>query len=151
MAEPVVARQIAPLHQAVPAASSHAVVVLPREFDDGGVAWYQDSALDLVKALKYEGLDASFAHASEERRWIGEKSQLQYAIDVAIAIFSAGAYDGIKRLLRRRHADTPVRIRITRRSLNGAWEWYELEGSGEDVAEAIDRLTPGPQNPEISE
>lgn len=145
------ARPIEPVYPALPTGSPHEVLVLPRELDDAGVPRYHDTAVDLVKALKFEGLDASYLHGAEERRWLGEKSHLQYALDVVIAIFSAGAYDGIKRLLRRRHDSHSVRLRVTRQSSDGAWEWYELEGTGEDVSSALNELNQSPQDPELPE
>ncbi|MFC8492452.1 hypothetical protein ACFUJU_16975 [Streptomyces sp. NPDC057235] len=151
MADTAVTRQIDPPYQVVPATSPHAVLVLPRELGEDGSAWYHDTALDLVKALKHEGVDASFAHTADERRWLGEKSQLQYALDAVVGIIAAGAYDGIKLLLRGRHRSVPVRLRVTRQSSEGVWEWYEIEGDGEGVAEALGQLSPGVQNPELPE
>ncbi|MCF3171345.1 hypothetical protein IPZ64_31325 [Streptomyces violaceoruber] len=150
MATSLSVRRIDPLYSTVPGSSARDVVVLPRGYVSGAPR-YHDTTLDLVKALKFEGLDASFAHDSDERQWLGEKSHLQYAIDAVIGILSAGAYDGIRLLLRRRHASSPVRLRLTRQNADGSQEWYELEGTGEDVAEAVRQLSPQSDDPELSE
>ncbi|GHF22010.1 hypothetical protein GCM10014715_89810 [Streptomyces spiralis] len=151
---PAVPRPIEPLAVPVPIDSECDVVVLPRELDESGVARYHDTATDLVKALKFEGLSASFAHIPEERRWLGEKGLLAYTLDVVIGMISAGAYDGLGALLRRRHNDTPVRLRITRQVSTAAgsgWEWIELEGTGESVAQALEGMNTESQPPTLSE
>ncbi|MFD5691770.1 hypothetical protein [Streptomyces rubiginosohelvolus] len=140
---PVVPRTIEPLLVTVPVPADCDAVVLPREIDESGTARYHDTAIDLVKALKFEGLNASFAHASDERGWLGEKSALQYTLDVVIGMVSAGAFEGLMALLRRRHSETPVRLRITRQvatDVGSGWEWIELDGTGESVAQALEQL-----------
>ncbi len=151
---PAVPRLIEPLDVPVPVGAEDDVVVLPREIDESGVARYHDTAIDLVKALKFEGLSASFAHSPEERGWLGEKSVLQYTLDVVIGVVSAGAYDGIKALLRRRHDETPVRLRITRQvstESGSGWEWIELDGTGESVAQALEQMNRETPPPPLSE
>ncbi|MEV7720632.1 hypothetical protein [Streptomyces sp. NPDC088184] len=154
MTSPALARPVEPLAVEIPTDFSCDVVVLPREIDEAGVARYHDTAIDLVKALKAEGLTASFAHQPDEQGWLGERSVLQYTLDVVVGMFSAGAYDGLMALLRRRHSESPVRLRITRQvatESGSGWEWIEVEGEGDAVAQALAPLNQQAQNPPLPE
>ena len=140
---------------ALPRQSVHDVLVLPRELGEDEIGRYHDTAIDLVKALRGEGVNAAFAHDPDNRQWIGEKSFLTYALDAVVGIFSSAAYEGLKIMLRRRHGQSPVRMRIARcvRTASGdTWEWYEVEGTGSDVAAALDQLNQPPDaTPGVSE
>src|ERR1035437_6006597 len=58
---------------------------LPRELSETGVALYDDSVIDLVKAPRGDGVDAAFAHDAKHRSWVGEKSaELVIALIVGI-------------------------------------------------------------------
>lgn len=154
MTAPALPRAIEPFGVEIPAAIPRDVIVLPREIDDTGVALYHDSAIDLVKALRVEGLNASFAHGSDKQGWIGERSVLQYTLDIVVGMLSAGAYEGMMALLRRRHNESPVRLRITRQvtSESGSgWEWIEVEGTGDAVAQALAQLSPRSDTPPLSD
>lgn len=137
-----VVRAIEPILPTLPDQQDYDVLVLPREVTEDGVGRYHDSLIDVVKALRAEGLSARFAHDPQERKWIGEKSAAQYAIDFIFSIGTSAAYDGIKAMLQRRHKEAPVRVRLTRRfTVDGETsEWLEIDGTGDQVAAVIDQL-----------
>ncbi|GJF31741.1 hypothetical protein KNE206_44410 [Kitasatospora sp. NE20-6] len=138
-----VIRPIESPNSATPLNLQHDVVVLPREVSDSGVGVYHDSVIDLVKALRAENVDADFAHAKDERQWLGEKSATQHLIEVAVGIASNAGWAGISAVFRRRHSQGTVRLKLVRR-INGpvgvTEEWFEVEGTGADVADALDRF-----------
>jgi len=117
------------------------VVVLPREFNEQGTALYDDSVLDLVKVLRADGVDAAFAHDTEHRSWIGEKSA-EIVISFIVGIASNAGWTGLYTLLRRRYANQQVRAKIARvmhRSDSTTWEWVEIAGPGDQVADIMRR------------
>jgi hypothetical protein len=118
------------------------LLILPRKLDEDGDGLYDDSVLTLVKELRAEGITADYLHPPEERRWIGEKSAVALVVEFVIGVGGNAGWAALKALFRRREAGT-IRVRLARRTSRGEedeWEWFEAEGTGEEVARAIEAL-----------
>lgn len=117
------------------------LVVLPRESSDSGLALYDDSVIGVVKALKSEGYEASFADDAEHRSWVGEKSA-ELVLALIVGVGSNAAWSGLVWLFRKVHADRRVEAkvaRIERGTDDTTWEWGEFRGTGADVADMIEK------------
>lgn len=116
------------------------LIVLPGEIRVG-VAIYDDSTIDMVKVLRADGVSADFAHEPMHRSWAGKKSA-ELAIALIIGIASAGGWDALKALFRRKHGGSRVEAKVAWVSRNAAnetmWQWFEFKGSGEEVAKLMD-------------
>ena len=113
------------------------LVVVAREVADGD-GYYDDSVITLVKELKAAGADAGFEHASEHRRWIGEKAFEPTALDLIIGVGSNAVWAALCAVVKHRKS-SHVRVRWGRHNdADGELEWFEAEGSGEAVASAIE-------------
>jgi len=116
------------------------VVVLPREVDENGRGLYDDSALTIVKEFRAAGVTARYQHGQDNRTWIGEKSATALMVNFLIGISSNAGWDALCWLLRRRHSNDQVRVRVgrVRKTHDGlSWEWYSAKGSGAAVAAAL--------------
>jgi hypothetical protein len=117
----------------------HDIVVLPHEFSSGEVALYDESVLDLVKALRADGIDAHFAHDVAHRSWIGRKSA-ELVVSFIVGIASNAGWAGICTLLRRRHGNNKIDAKIaqiTQTEESVTWQWIELRGTGDEIAAII--------------
>jgi hypothetical protein len=138
-------RRISPPDIPPPSGIEADVVVLPREVDEDGRGLYHDSAITLVKEFTPMGVQARYAHNQDARLWYGEKAFGPDVVQWAIGIASQAGWVALVWLLRRKHNTTHVRLRVARcRQTAGetTWEWYEVEGSGAEVAEALSALEP---------
>lgn len=137
-------REIDPPIAPAPESVDVDVLILPREIEDG-VGLYDDSALTLAKDLREAGVTAEYQHPADARGWIGERGA-DILIAFIVGIASNAAWSAISGLLRRQHAADSVRVRVSRirdRKSNRDWEWFELEGTGDEVADALESLRPG--------
>ena len=128
------------------------VVVLPREVDDDGTGLYDDSVLTLAKALREEGASADYQHDREHRNWIGEREAATIALTILLGIASNAGWHALIRLFRKTHDDDRVSGKVARCTKRGdkiAWEWYEFEGTGDEVARALEQIGPPPEPPEL--
>ncbi len=119
------------------------VLVLPREVDAEGRGIYHDSAITAVKEFAPTGVTASYAHPKEERFWYGEKSYAKDVIDWVIGIASNGGWAALCWVLRRDHGSAHVRVKVARCRQTAdetTWEWYEIQGRGTAVADALAAL-----------
>jgi len=127
---------------AMPDAIDVDVLLLPRELKDG-VGFYDDSAITLAKEFRAEGASADYQQGPDSREWIGEKHLSPIEVDFLVGIASNAGWAALYAVLRIRHSAKRVRVRIVRRIKRGderIWEWIKVEGSGEDVAEALRAL-----------
>jgi len=137
----------------LPARLGSDVVILPREEDECGIGLYDDSVLTLAKALRAEGASADYQHDREHRNWIGERSATVIVLSIVLGIVSNAGWAGLVRLFSKTHADDHVRGKVARCSQRGdsiAWEWYEFEGRGEEVARALEQIGPPPEPPQLA-
>jgi hypothetical protein len=121
------------------------LVVLPREIDEAGQGLYDDSVVDLVKVLNLDGVKAAYLHDQTHRSWIGEKSFADVALNFIVGIASSAAWSGFLAMLSNKRANTQVKgkiARVTQTPLGTTWEWFEVEGTGEQVAEALKAIPP---------
>lgn len=117
--------------------SGHELVVLPLEIAGDGTGYYHDQLLGLVKELRGSGVDAAYAHDAAGRSWIDEKSFLPELISFAVGIGSNGGGAGPQTLFSRRHKSRKVSVKVARcvQTDDGPrWEWYEFQGTGEEIA-----------------
>lgn len=128
-------------------------IVLPREADDEE-GLYDESVITLVKELRDAGASADFQHGPESRSWIGEKALDQIALQLIIGISSNAGWDALRAVLMRRKTEQ-IRVQMARCTdarTGRRWEWFEAEGNGEDVVQAIEAFsTRGGQQPEDGE
>ncbi len=129
------------------------LVVLPSAVSEDGIGLYDSSVVDLVKQLRAEGVDASYLYGPAEREWVSEKGFTSDVLSFVLGVASNGAWEGLINLLRRNHARSPVKGKVTRcvQRADGTtmWEWYEVEGTGEEVAKAFESLKNNPPRPEL--
>jgi len=132
---------------AAPAKLGADLVVLPRETADDGRGLYDDSVITIVKELKSLGADARYQHEKDERAWIGEESAATLALALIIGIASSAGWSALQALFRGSFSTKRVRVRVGRyeKLADGTTkaEWYEVEGNGEDVADALTQLAAG--------
>jgi hypothetical protein len=121
------------------------VLILPREID-GDVGLYDDSVVTLAKGLRRLGITATYLHDADSREWIGEKGIDAIVLSLIVGICSSAGWAGIEALLRGR-TSSAVRVRVARCKHSSAgdpeWEWFEVEGSAAEVADALKTLNPG--------
>ena len=111
-----------------------------RRVDGRGV--YTQSSLLMVKRMKAAGIDAEFLDATDERTFEVKKGAFAAAaLAVVLGVASSAAWDGIKAFFR---SGSKGKISVTYVDLEGitgqrgaAWK---VEGDGDAVLEAIDRL-----------
>ena len=121
------------------------MVVLPREIASSGLAVYHESVLTLVKELKLEGVSADYQQGESDRTWLGHRSVGTVALDFIVGVASGAGWEALRMLLLKRYAAATVKgtvARCTRTSDAVTWEWFEVEGSGTDVADVLARLAP---------
>ena len=102
--------------------------------------------ITIVKELKALGADARYLHDKDDRAWIGEESAARIVLDLIIGVASAAGWSGLQALFRGSFSGRRVRVRVGRYEQLGDGstkaEWYEIDGSGEDVADALAQLAP---------
>jgi hypothetical protein len=134
-----------------PATLAHEVVILPEEIDDGAIGLYRDELLTLKKELVAQGVDADFLHDASHRSWLGLKGEV--AVSIVIGLATSGAVAAVQAWLTRRFGKQRVRIKVVRawrkETSESRLEWYEAEGSGEEIAAAMEAIRddPGPGRP----
>jgi hypothetical protein len=119
------------------------VVILPRQVAEG-IGLYDDSVVTVAKELRAAGTSAEYAHGPEAREWIGEKSVALIALSLIVGIASNAGWDGLRALIGRAGSKR-VRVRVARvkESPEGREaEWFELDGPGAEVADALKALQP---------
>ena len=119
--------------------SGHDVVILPiRVQDDVGI--YPDEVLTLKKQLRAQGVDADFLHDSDHRRWLGLKGEV--VATIILGFVTSGGVAAVQSMLTQRFAGRRLRLRAARRrNADGSVvEWFEADGSGDDVARALDKF-----------
>ncbi len=124
-----------------PAEQTVDVLVLPREVTDGR-GLYDDSVVTLAKELRAAGTSAEYQHGLDAREWIGEKHVPVIVLDIVASIASNAGWDGLRAAIGRRKSEQ-VRVRVARIKQTSAgqeFEWYEVEGPGAEVAEALKAL-----------
>lgn len=139
----------------LPATIDTDAVVLPREIDINGRGLYDDSVITIAKELRSEGATASYQHDQASRGWIGEDGLAVIVLDLAIGIASNAGWSALSRVLRKNHPDDRVRVRVARFRKTGpnvGLDWFKVEGSGADVARALDAIQGRTQEaPELGE
>jgi hypothetical protein len=126
----------------LPAIIETDVVVLPEEVGEDGVGIYSDSAISVVKELRSLGVTAQYQHPQDSRTWIGEKGFGAVALSWIVGVASNAGWTALCVLLRQKRRN-PVRIKLARCTQSTSeitWEWFEVEGNGADVANALERL-----------
>lgn len=114
------------------------VLILPREVVDGR-GLYDDSVVTVAKELRAAGTSADYAHTPDARQWIGEKGVDPIVLSLIVGIAANAGWAGLRALVGRAGSNR-VRIRAARirETLQGREaEWFELEGPGEEVAQAL--------------
>ena len=127
------------------AAGQGDVLVLPVRVDANGNGVYPEETLFLVKRLAAAGASASYLHGPEQRLFEGRKGVIADAVATLIlGIVSTAAWDGVKLLLGRR---SKGKLRVTfgqvERGDAGSARWWQVDGDGTEVIEAIDKLLAG--------
>jgi hypothetical protein len=120
------------------------VVVLPRE-DSQGTGSYDDSVLTLAKELRAVGTSADYQHEPEARQWIGERSVAAIALAFVLGIASNAGWDALKLLFSTRYARDRVKGKVARCTQTAdqlTWEWFDVDGTGEEVARALGDVQP---------
>lgn len=117
------------------------VLLLPREISDGR-GLYDDSVDTLAKEIRATGVTADYQHDSSSRGWIGEKHVSPIVLDIIANILSMAGWNGLRSVVGKRKSER-VRVKVARRketSSGTVEEWFELDGSGAEVAEALKAL-----------
>jgi hypothetical protein len=131
------------------------VIVFPREVDPDGRGLYDDSVITIVKEFRIADISASYQHEQDSRSWIGEKAVPTAALDLLIGIASNAGWSALCWILRRQYKSSRVRVRVGRfrkTSTETAWEWYEVEGPGSGVAEALEAIeTPAVRGTQVEQ
>lgn len=125
---------------ALPDVMADDVVVLPRQIEPDGRGLYDDSVLTIVKEFRAAGVSATYQHDQDSRAWVGEKAVVEVALALVIGIASNAGWTALCWLLRRQHRSDRVRVRVgrfRRTAAETSWKWYEVEGSGAAVADAL--------------
>jgi hypothetical protein len=118
------------------------VVVMPSAVDELGTA-FTGSDVALVRELQELGATSDYLQPESARLAYTERSVGALILTFVVGVASNAGWSALRALLSGKRAVTPVRATIARRTeTNGAsaWEWYEIEGSGSEVAEAIDMI-----------
>jgi hypothetical protein len=119
------------------------IVVLPEEVEQDGVGLYSDSALDLVKELRLLDVTADYQHPQQSRTWIGERSFAAVAFEWIFGVSTNAGWAAICVLLRRNKGKAPGRVKIARCAESAdeiTWEWFEVEGDGNTIADALESI-----------
>jgi hypothetical protein len=120
------------------------LVVLPREITMDGRGLYDDSVITIVKELRSLGADATYQHEKDDRAWIGEQSAEAVALALIIGVASNAGWSGLQALFRHSFSGKRVHVRVGHYEelADGSRkaEWYEIEGNGEQVADALRQL-----------
>jgi hypothetical protein len=141
---PMTAKPIDPPSISLPEEIGVDALLLPRKLGEDGMGLYDDSVLTLVKELRAAGATADYQHAADARRWIGEKGVPPVVIDLLVALGGNAGWAALCAVCRSRGSDR-MRARVARyrhADSETRWDWFEVEGSGEDVATAIEALEP---------
>lgn len=139
------AEPVNPPDSPLPAALTSDVVVLPHEVTPDGRGLYKDSVLTIVKEFRAAGVSASYQHDLDSRAWIGEKAVAEVALALVIGIASNAGWMALCRILRRQHKSDRVHVRVgrfRRTASEISWNWYEVEGPGAAVADALAAIEP---------
>jgi hypothetical protein len=155
MDEPVAVRPVEPPGSSADLGDDDELVVLPRDVTPEGIGQYDDSVITTVKELQAAGIQSRFQHDASHREWIGEEAFGAEAIALVVAIGGAGAWDGLKYLLRHRDPKSKAKVKFGRRKvtertterttdrvteMSDEWEWFEAEGDADAVADALDHF-----------
>jgi hypothetical protein len=117
------------------------ILVFPRQISDGR-GLYDDSVVTLVKELREAGATAAYQHDRESREWIGEKAVPAVALMIVVGIATNAGWEALRAVFRRHKSDR-VHVkaaRCTQTSAGTRWEWFEAEGTGDELATALEAL-----------
>jgi len=117
------------------------VLLLPREISEGR-GLYDDSMDTLAKEIRASGATAQYQHDVSSRDWIGEKHLPTIVLDVIAGVLSNAGWAGLRAVVAKRNAKQ-VRVRVVRRKETTSGleeEWFEVEGPGAEVADALEAL-----------
>jgi hypothetical protein len=85
----------------------------------------------------------------DRHRRTSEKGFADDVLSFVLGVASNGAWAGLIHLLRRNHAKSVVKGKVIRcvQAADGttAWEWFEVEGTGEEVAKAFESMREAPR------
>lgn len=139
-----------PVIEALP--GEHDVVLLPQEID-GDIGIYRDEQTMVVKELRAQGVDAAFLHDSEHRHWLALKGSdivIPLIVQFGVSFLASGSWELVANLLRGRFGKATLAVKFGRtRELESGTEteWFEAEGDGDAVAEALRILAKGDDKP----
>jgi hypothetical protein len=135
-------------------------MVLPeRRLDDGRGA-YENGLIDLVKDLQADGITVSWADEPEQRAFIEKRSAAEViwgaVLGIPDGVISAAIWAALVRWFRQGSQSAGrVQVEICREMLRPdgsiAREWATYEGTGSEVAEAIDANAPKALPPNASD
>ena len=119
------------------------LLILPREVNDGR-GLYDDSVVTLAKQVRAVGVTADYQHDASSRTWIGEKHVDPLVLDIIAGFITNAGWAGVATVISKRKSKR-VRVRFGRRkdSSGSLEEWFEAEGPGAEVAEALRELQQG--------
>ncbi len=119
------------------------VLILPREVSDGR-GLYDDSVMTLAKEIRAAGVTADYQHDANSRKWIGEKHVDPLVLDIIAGLITNAGWAGMMAAISMRKSKR-VRVRFGRRKdqSGSLEEWFEAEGPGAEVAEALKGLQQG--------
>ena len=121
------------------------VVILPREVDGSGTGLYDNSVVTLEKELRSFGASAEYEHGPDSRQWIGERSVAVIVLSVVLGIASNAGWDAVKCFFSERHPKDKIKGKVARctQTADGiTWEWFDIEGTGEELAKAFGEIQP---------
>lgn len=135
--KPIDAPTIVTLPKELPAVD---LLILPRKVSDGHPL-YDDSVVTLAKEIRAAGATADYQHDAGSRRWIGEKHVDPLVLDIIAGFITNAGWAGAAAVISKRKSER-VRVRFGRRkdSSGDLEEWFEVEGPGAEVAEALREL-----------
>ncbi len=119
------------------------LLILPREVSDGR-GLDDDSVVTLARQVRAAGVTADYQHDASSRTWIGEKHVAPLALDIIAGFITNAGCAGVATVISKRKSER-VRVRFGRRkdSSGSLEEWFEVEGPGAEVAEALRELRQG--------
>lgn len=136
----VAAEPISAPNVTLPAELPADVLILPRKTDDGQ-GLYDDSVVTVAKELRAAGATAEYQHDAGSRKWIGEKALTPLEVDLIAGIATNAGWAAIATVLGRRKARVRARLARCAKTPSGTqWEWFEVEGSGTEVADTVKSL-----------
>jgi len=127
------------------------LIVFPHARDcDRGV--YHELLVPIVKGLRTDDLKVRWLDESDRRLWSGERSALLtiVVIPFVVGIASSAGWDGLVRFLGRRNGQVKLTAGYRKNSSGGEERWVTIEGSGTDVAAALEQLNPWQASPAIN-